>query len=285
MPERPARNKPRVRRATVLRTQQLSPHMVRVVLTGPELEGFPVGGHSDAYVKLVFPRPGTELPEPFDLAQVREELPRHRWPVTRTYTVRRWDAQTAELTLDFVVHGEEGIAGPWAAGAKPGDVVHLLGPGGGYAPSRESDWHLLAGDESALPAIAAALDRLPADASARVLIEVAGPAEEQRLTAPPGAEVVWLHREGAPPGRLLVDAVRALDFPEGRVQAFVHGEAGFVKELRRHLRLDRNLPRELLSVSGYWRAGHDEDGWQASKSQWNAQVEAEQETAATPAAP
>ncbi|GAB3957735.1 siderophore-interacting protein [Streptomyces sparsus] len=283
MAERPVRNQPRARQATVLRTQQLTPHMIRVVLGGPELAGFPAGEYTDSYVKLLFPRPGATLPEPFDLARVRAELPRHRWPLTRTYTVRRWDAQAGELTLDFVVHGEEGVAGPWALRARPGDGIHLLGPGGGYAPSRGADWHLLAGDESALPAIAAALERLPAGAPAHALLEVAGPDEEQQLAVPPGVELRWLHRGGARPGSLLVDAVRALEFPGGTVQAFVHGEAGFVRDLRRHLRLERHVPRELLSASGYWRTGHDEDGWQAAKSQWNAQVEAEQEAAGVPA--
>jgi NADPH-dependent ferric siderophore reductase len=89
--------------------------------------------------------------------------------------------------------------------------------------------------------------------------------------------VVWLHRGDRPVGSALVEAVRSLEFPEGRVHAFVHGEAGFVKQLRSLLRVDRHIPREDLSISGYWRLGHNEDGWQASKKEWNAQVEAEQE--------
>jgi NADPH-dependent ferric siderophore reductase len=120
---------------------------------------------------------------------------------------------------------------------------------------------------------------MPADAQVKALIEVEGPQEEQKLSLPDTAGVVWLHRGAARVGQKLVEAVRALDFPPGTPQAFVHGEAGFVKELRRHLRLERGLERGQLSVSGYWRLGHDEDGWQASKKEWKAQVEAEQETA------
>ena len=93
-------------------------------------------------------------------------------------------------------------------------------------------------------------------------------------------EVVWLHRGDRPVGAALVEAVHALEFPEGRLHAFVHGEAGFVKELRRLLRVELAVPREDLSVSGYWRLGHDEDGWQAAKKEWNARVESEQESAA-----
>ncbi|GAA2690719.1 siderophore-interacting protein [Streptomyces lunalinharesii] len=278
--ERPARSTPTLHRARVQRTEQLTPHMVRVVLGGEGLAAFEAGTYADHYVKLVFPLPHVSYPEPFDLGRIRAELPRDQWPRTRTYTVRAWDPAARELTVDFVVHGDSGLAGPWAAAAQPGDEIAFQGPGGAYAPDATADWHLLAGDESALPAIAAALARMPADATVHAFIEVAGPEESQELTAPPGAQITWVYRGTAPVGRGLVEAVRALEFPPGRVQAFVHGEAGSVKELRRLLRVEHDLPREALSISGYWRTGHDEDGWQAGKRAWNAQVEAEQEPAA-----
>ncbi|MGK4903620.1 siderophore-interacting protein [Streptomyces albus] len=276
-PARPARKKPQLHHARVVRTEQLTPHMVRIVLGGGSLAGFTAGEHTDHYVKLLFPAPGVVYPEPFDIERVRAEFPRDQWPSMRTYTVRAWDPAARELTIDFVVHGDEGLAGPWARDAAVGDEVRFLGPGGAYSPSPDADWHLLAGDESALPAIAASLARVPAGAPVRAFIEVAGPEEEQELAAPAGAEVVWLHRGDAPVGERLVAAVRGLEFPPGRVHAFVHGEAHFVKELRGHLRLERGITREQLSISGYWRLGADEDGWQASKREWNAQVEAEQE--------
>ncbi|MFW6695459.1 siderophore-interacting protein [Streptomyces sp. MAR4 CNX-425] len=279
MADRPAGRKRQVHTARVVRTEQLTPHMVRVVLGDAELPGFTAGEWTDHYVKLLFPAPGAAYPEPYDLDAIRRDLPRDRWPVTRTYTVRRWDPKAREVTLDFVVHGESGVAGPWALRARPGETVRFLGPGGAYAPSPAADWHLLAGDESALPAIAASLERVPDGAVAHVLVEVADEAERQPLAAPEGAAVTWLHRDGGPVGRALVAAVRALDFPPGRAHAFVHGEAGMVKELRRHLRLERGLPREQLSISGYWRLGHDEDGWQSSKKRWNEAVEREQEGA------
>ncbi|MGP3988949.1 siderophore-interacting protein [Streptomyces sp. 3N207] len=276
-PARPARNKPQLHQARVIRTEQLTPHMVRIVLGGKSLAGFPAGEYTDHYVKLLFPAPGVRYPEPFDIARIRADLPRSQWPSMRTYTVRAWDPAALELTIDFVVHGDEGLAGPWARSATVGEEVRFLGPGGAYAPSPEADWHLLAGDESALPAIAASLARMPAGASVRALIEVAGPEEEQPLDTPLGAQVRWLHRGAAPVGERLVAAVRELEFPPGRVHAFVHGEAGFVKELRGHLRLERGIEREQLSISGYWRLGADEDGWQSSKKEWNERVEAEQE--------
>ncbi|MGV9884875.1 siderophore-interacting protein [Streptomyces sp. NPDC003006] len=276
MAERPARKAPKAHVAQVVRTERLTPHMQRVVLGGEGLAEFTAGECTDHYVKLLFDAEGVTYPEPFDMQRIREEFPREQWPVTRTYTVRWWDPEARELALDFVIHGDEGLAGPWARDARPGATVRFLGPGGGYAPDAAADWHLLAGDESALPAIAAAAEALPAGTVARVFVEVEGPEEEQKIAT--DAEVVWLHRAGRPVGRPLVEAVRSLEFPAGDMQAFVHGEAGFVKELRRYLRVEREVPRERLSISGYWRLGHNEDGWQASKREWNAQVEAEQES-------
>ncbi|MFE7167713.1 siderophore-interacting protein [Streptomyces sp. NPDC057616] len=279
MAERPARRPRRAQYAQVVRTERLTPHMQRVVLGGEGLAGFAADTCTDHYVKLLFPpAAGVTYPEPFDLERIREDLPREQWPVTRTYTVRAWDAESRELTLDFVIHGDEGLAGPWAARVQPGETVHFMGPGGAYAPDLDADWHLLVGDESALPAIARSLESLPDGVTALAFVEVSGPEEEQKIDS--GVEVVWLHRGERPVGELLSETVRALTFPEGRMHAFVHGEAHFVKELRRLLRLELQIPREDLSISGYWRLGHNEDGWQASKREWNARIEQEQESSA-----
>ncbi|WP_242892314.1 siderophore-interacting protein [Actinomadura litoris] len=279
MATEPARRRPRLHRGTVLRTERITPHMIRVVLGGEALAGFGAGEFSDHYVKLLFPQPGVTYPDPLDMERVREEMPREQWPVTRTYTVRSWDPDAVELTIDFVHHGDKGLAGPWAARVQPGEEIYFNGPGGAYAPSADAGWHLLVGDESALPAIAASLERLPGGAPARVFVEVAGPEEEQDLRAPAGTEIVWLYRGDGQVGEQLVEAVQKLDFPGDDVHAFVHGEANFVKALRRHLRVDRGLPLERLSISGYWRRGRDEDGWQSSKREWNRQVEEEEASA------
>lgn len=277
--EQSARKAPRAHEARVVRTERIAPHMVRIVLGGDGLAAFATAGYTDHYVKLLFPPDGVTYPEPFDIERIRAELPRDQWPAQRTYTVRAWDEAQRELTVDFVVHGDEGLAGPWAARAVAGDTVRLLGPGGGYAPDPEADWHLLVGDESALPAIAASLERLPEGTAAYAFIEVAEPDEELKIAAPESARVHWLPRRGRPVGEALVAAVRALDFPPGDVHAFVHGEAAAVKELRRHLRLDRGIPLNRLSISGYWRLGKTDEAWRAVKREWNAQVEREQEAA------
>ncbi|SCX37478.1 NADPH-dependent ferric siderophore reductase, contains FAD-binding and SIP domains [Klenkia marina] len=267
-----ATKKKRVTRVgTVVRAERLTPHLVRVVLGGEGLAGFGAGEFTDHYVKLQFPAPGAPYAAPFDAEVVQAEQPREHWPVTRTYTVRAWEPGPGELTIDFVVHGDEGVAGPWAASARPGDLLQLAGPGGAYAPSPDADWHLLVGDDSALPAIAAALPRLPAGAPAHVFVEVEGAGDEQHL---PG--VVWVHRGDRPVGSALTAAVLSAELPDGVPHVFVHGEAGFVRELRRAVRARYEVPRELLSVSGYWRTGRTEEGWRADKPAWNAAVESDE---------
>jgi NADPH-dependent ferric siderophore reductase len=239
--------------------------MIRVVAGGPDLAAFPDTPYTDRYVKIVFPQPGVAYPEPFDMEAIRAQFPREQWPSIRTYTVRAFDKAAGELTIDFVHHGDAGMAGPWAAAARPGDVLRLLGPGGAYAPDPDADWHLMVGDESALPAIGAACERIAAGVPVLALLEVADAGEEQVIATSADLRVTWLHRDPAAPQQL-VAAVRATEFPAGRVNAFVHGEAGFVRDVRRHLVDERGVPRELLSVSGYWRHGRDEDGWQADKA-------------------
>jgi len=260
----PAPRRNRVcRRAVVNRTERITPHMIRVVLTS---EDFADNGFTDHYVKLLFCKPGVEYPEPLDMGVVRETYPAEQWPTMRTYTVRNWDEDSRELTIDFVYHGDEGVAGPWAAAAQPGDVLWFNGPGGAYAPAEEADWHLLVGDESALPAIGAAVEQLPSGARATVLLEVEDETEEQKLG---DVDVTWFHRAGtdAARGDALVAAVEALTFPAGTPHIFVHGEAGFVFRIRKNLFQDRALPRDQISLSGYWRLGKNEDGWQAEKAE------------------
>ena len=279
MPRRRPRERERVRTARVKQTVRLTPEMIRIVFTGADLVELPIGEFSDHYVKLAFPPAGAPYRSADELTEMREGLaPAHR-PRLRTYTVRGYDAETAELTLDFVYHGDEGLAGPWAAAARPGDEIMFLGPGGGYAPSPDADWHLLVGDESALPAVATALERLSADTSAHVFLEVADRREQQPLDSPAKMTITWVHRDaaGGVRGEALIAAVRQAELPSGQVHAFLHGEAGFVKDLRHHLRFERGVPRELLSVSGYWRQGRDDEAWRSEKAAWKSDVEADEQ--------
>ncbi|MBT0992868.1 siderophore-interacting protein [Cellulomonas sp. DKR-3] len=268
--------------AHVLRTERLTPGLVRLVVGGPGMATFEPNPHADAYVKLMFlpagPRPLTADGR-LDTEAVRATLPPGVVPRQRAYTVRSYDEAARELTIDVVVHGDAGLAGPWAAAARGGEEVLVLGPGGAWTPSADVDHHLLVGDASALPAIAAGLERLAVGARGHALVEVDGPQDELTLAAPAGVEVRWVHADHAAPGRRLVEAVLALPWPGGRVGAFVHGEAGAVKEIRRYLRLDRAVPREDLSASGYWRLGVDDEGWRSAKREWNSQIEQSEQVA------
>jgi NADPH-dependent ferric siderophore reductase len=265
----PAGQRP-VRRATVLETAHLTPNMMRIVFGGEGLDGFDAGEFTDHYVKLQLPAPGADYGSDFDAEEIQATRPRELWPRTRTYSVQKWDPATRRLTIDFVVHGDTGVAGPWAAGARPGDILQLRGPGGAYAPDPQADWHLLVGDASVIPAISAALARIPEAKPAFVVLEVDGPAEQQPLPTAAELHLQWLHRT-RPPGEepdLAVQAVQALQLPAGRGQAFVHGEASSVRAVRRHLLTDRGLPPDSLSASGYWKLRRTEEGWREDKAEW-----------------
>lgn len=254
---------------TVIRTEKLSEHMVRVIAGGTGFADFQPNLSTDQYVKIHFLQAGVEYPKPVDVFALRESLPREQWPVTRTYTIRWVDQVQAQLAIDFVVHGDEGLAGPWAAAAQPGDRLIISGPGGGYAPNPEADWHLFAGDESALPAIAAGIESLPESAQGLAFIEVGSQADVQKVSAPSGLEVQWILRDGAAAGTSskLIEAVSTSVWPEGTVHAFVHGEREYVKALRDVLFKQRGLERNQVSISGYWAYGRSEDRFQAEKKE------------------
>jgi NADPH-dependent ferric siderophore reductase len=265
---------PRKRRtihAEVHSTERLTPGLVRIVVGGSDLDGFAAGAFTDHYVKLQLPAPGAGYAAPFDPEEVKARLPREQWPRTRTYSVRAWDRERRLLTIDFVVHGDSGVAGPWAAAARPGDVLQLSGPGGAYAPDPDAAWHLMVGDLSVLPAIGASLERVPAGVPVHVVVELDDDADRLALTSPGDLHVTWLRAHGG--DSVLVDAVRALPFPSGPVHAFVHGEAASVRAVRRHLLVDRQVAREALSASGYWKRTRTEEGWREDKAEWNRLAE------------
>ncbi len=252
---------------TVVRREELSPHMVRIIAGGDGFADYVDSGFVDRYVKIVFPQPGVEYANPLDLWSIRETMPREQWPFTRTYTVRWVDTVARELAIDFVIHGDEGLAGPWAAAAQPGDTMTFTGPGGAYSPAPDADWYLFAGDEAALPAIAASLESLPQEARGLAFLEVDGDADIQPIAAPDGVRITWLQRNGAPAGTggLLVSAVADAEWPKGRVDVFAHGERGYMKALRDVLFAQRGLERKQVSLSGYWASGRVEDDFQAEK--------------------
>jgi NADPH-dependent ferric siderophore reductase len=258
---------------SVRRSEWLSPAMVRITAGGAGFSAFRANDFTDKYVKIIFVDPELGLTPPYDLAALRESLPAEQRPVTRTYTVRRVDPDQEQLTIDFVVHGSDGIAGPWAASARPGDVLALSGAGGAYAPDPGADWHLFAGDESALPAISSALEALPGSARGIAYLETAHPELAAHVTAPAGVELRWLrqNKPGTEP-QLLADALAAGPWLPGRVGVFAHGERESMKAVRAVLKT-RDLGGAPLSLSGYWAYGRTEDRFQAEKREPIGQIE------------
>jgi NADPH-dependent ferric siderophore reductase len=253
----------------VVEVSVLAPRMRRVVLGGEGLDAYAPTAWTDEYVNVRFLPPGAPWSVPFDLEAARSGPPEHR-PRARRYTVRAWDGTARRLTLDVVVHGDAGVAGRWAASAVPGDRVQFTGPSGGYAPDPAADWHLLVGDESALPAIARSLEHMPTGRPVLAVVVVDGPDHEVALDGPGDLDLRWLHRCAATGDDQVVRAVEALDFPRGRPQVFVHGEAGEVRAVRRHLLGDRRLAAEGVSISPYWRRELTDEEWRAIKKDWLA---------------
>ncbi|WP_116375979.1 siderophore-interacting protein [Mycobacterium sp. MFM001] len=263
----------------VVRTEELAPHIVRVVLGGSGFDTFRPSEFTDSYVKLVFVADDVDvagLPQPLTLDSFAE-LPAERQPVIRTMTVRRVDPANRQIAIDIVVHGEHGAAGLWAVAAEPGQPAYLMGPGGAYAPDPAADWHLFAGDETALPAISVALEALPANAIGKAFIEVADPEDEIPLTAPEGVQINWIYRGGradlVPEDRAgdhapLIEAVKTTAWLPGQVHAFVHGEAQAVMHnLRPYIRKDREVDAKWASISGYWRRGRTEETFRQWKKE------------------
>ncbi|WP_110589164.1 siderophore-interacting protein [Microbacterium suaedae] len=268
----------------VVSTERVSPHLMRVHLAGSGFDAFAATaaerGSTDAYVKLLFAKPELDLEPPYDLDALRERLSPEDMPSRRTYTVRAIDRESRTIAIDFVVHGDEGIAGPWAANAAPGDRLCMSDPAGKYAPDPAVDEHLFLGDDAAIPAIAAAIESLPSEAVGRALIEVGSPSDEIAISAPAGVDIRWLHRDGAPYGSALVAAVEALDRPTGSVDVFAHGEREAMKRLRPVLHTEWGIERARLSLSAYWAAGRAEDTFQAEKRQPVGQIFDDEQTAA-----
>lgn len=279
MPSRPRT----LRTATVTASERISPQLVRLSLDCPELAGSELP-FTDHYVKFLFPPAGADYSWPFDPEAIRAATPEQA-PVTRTYTLRRHDATTGAIEVDFVIHGDEGLAGPWAARATVGEQLAFFGPGGAWGPTDDYDHFVLVGDESAAPAVATAVEALPAGSTATVFLEIADPEATFDFPVRDGVETAWVARDGAPYGSALAHAVRSASLPEGRVGWFVHGVAEMIKDLRRYLFVELGLHRSDVSISGYWRSGMNEDGWQSSKHAFVAEMDSDEVAAGAEAAP
>jgi NADPH-dependent ferric siderophore reductase len=248
-------------------TEMVTPHIKQITFGGGDLVNFqPVGPDQFMYV-LAAASGQAELPIDSSFTwEWYDETPADDRPVGAYYTVRRWRRETAQLDIWFVLHGEGGdhVAGPastWAAQAMPGESVGLWGPRTAWAPPADTDWYLLVGDETGLPAIATILESLPDGTPAKVFIETTGTTDrvEFPTSASVEVEVTWIDRGAEPAGTstLLADAVRSMPWPGGNAYAWGGGESRAMTAIRKYVRHEVGLPREAVSMTGYWRHAND----------------------------
>jgi NADPH-dependent ferric siderophore reductase len=253
--QRVRRKRPPPRTVKVRQVTQITPHMVRITLGGEQMEGFETTGVAE-HVRVFMPNEQTGLlllpipgPEGYAFPENADR------PISRAYTPRRFNPQTNEIDIDFVIHGE-GPASAWAASVKPGDTAVISGqPGGTYQPETHVDWYLIGGDEAGLPAIATLLEALPASIRTYVYIEVRDQSEEQELPTPSQAQITWLHRgsDNDLPGQALAIALRQAELPEGDGRIWITAEASVMRDIRKHYLEDRNVDRTKLRTQGYWK--------------------------------
>jgi NADPH-dependent ferric siderophore reductase len=250
--------------------ERVTPNTVRITLDGPGVERIRSGGN-DQRIKLLFAREGQRapvLPDAADWYGSYRAMAEDERPAMRTFTVRSQCRRTGRLDVEFALHdgppAEQGPAAAWARAAEPGAPVGIVGPTAAAGAGRgvefdpgDADWSLIVGDDTAVPAVAAVLEQLPADAVVRVHLQVATQADVRSLSTAADAQIVWLTRDD-PADPSLCEAVRRADLPAGRPYARVAGEASLVRELRHHLLREREWERGDHHFGGYWRAGHAE---------------------------
>lgn len=254
-----------LRRAEVARVVDVTPNMRRVTLTGDELtagtmgEGFPRppfrSDGFDDHVKLVVPPADGPLPHIGTQEEKRFAWNPEALSHTRDYTVRSWDPDTNTFDVDFVRH-DKGVAAAWAFRARPGDEIHFAGPKSCALRNDAAEWHLMAGDETALPAIGRWLEEAPAGTRGHVIVEVPTQADRQDIPTAADVRIEWLVRGDDVPAGMspwLFEAVRRVEVPDLRVYAWVGGEALTIAPIRRYLRNDLGLAKEDVEVVGYWR--------------------------------
>lgn len=242
------------RRLEVLRVVDLTPRMRRITLGGPELAGF-VSLGTDDHVKLLFPQNAAEQAalDTLVLGAGKDNGP---MPAMRDYTPRRYDLNTLELDIDFVLHGD-GPASTWAEQAKPGQFLHIGGPRGSMIVPDIFDSYLLIGDETALPAIARRLEGLAANRRALVIVEVANGAEQQHLASAAQVNVIWVLRDGGKDN--LLTTVKQLQVPSGNLYAWVATETKVSRQIRRVLLDEHGLNDAFVKAAGYWRRDDSEE--------------------------
>lgn len=239
--------------ANVVRTVSITPRMRRITLGGEGLQPLFEGERLPAdAIKLYLPRPGQAgfMPEFGILPTPDNEF------YIRAYTIRRFNRDAHELDIDIVLHGDS-PGSVWARTVKPGDQVGFVGPRHDYLAPDNTDWYLFAGDETAQPAICAIVESLPGTARAFIFLEVTDELDEVPIHTDADIKVTWLHRDDVHAGKsdLLEQAIRHLEWPDGKPFIWVAGETGVVRGIRSYLRHEHEVAKEHVHISGYWRYG------------------------------
>jgi NADPH-dependent ferric siderophore reductase len=239
----------------VKRVQPLSPHLLRVTLTGDDLHDFESASFDD-HVKVFFPAPGDDKPV---LPQAGPDGPVFaadgQRPLARDFTPRHFDRNARELDLEFALH-EAGPAANWAAQAAPGQYLGIGGPKGSLVIPLAFDWHLLIGDETALPAIGRRLQEMPAGTRVAAIVEVADPSARIDFATAADLYIVWCYRNEAPyRGGALLKAVRETWLPDGEGYVWAAGEAATMRAVRTHLVNERGIDKARIRAASYWKQG------------------------------
>ncbi len=250
------RHELKIRQLTVAKVERIADLLVRVTLTGDDLQDF-VSASFDDHIKVFFSeQPATPVPLPAlgpNGLAFPEDQPR---PQARDYTPRRFNAQARELEIEFVLHGD-GPASEWAAQVQPGQTLVIGGPRGSFVVPTAFDWHVLIGDETALPAISRRLEELPADTHAIVRIEVPQAANEIPLQSKAKLDLQWLHRNGAQPGAstLLPEAAKKLTLPTGEGYVWAAAESAVARAVREVMVNQHQIGKRRIRASSYWKRG------------------------------
>ena len=235
---------PKMRMTQVAKIEDLSPHMRRIIVTGADLDGFPIE-QEGAHVKAIFPRPGEVKPKLGLYPGAKKWM--------RSYTIRSFDPHAKELTLDFAVNDHTGLATDWAANAKIGDLLGIAGPGPAKYPSYQADWHLIIADLTALPAAAAALEKLPEEAKGTAIIQVPTQDDIQALKAPSGITFEWVIGPYQTKN-LLLEKVKNVSWMEGQPVIFIAAESKHMQEIKHFVKTQPGYQTQQAYASGYWKA-------------------------------
>jgi len=241
-----------LRRARVARVTPITPYLVRVTLAGDELRGF-VSASFDDHMKVFFPVGGAAEPVMPTLGPDGPDVPGAARPTMRDFTPRRFDADALELDVEFALH-DAGPATTWAAQAAVGQQLGIGGPRGSMIIPLGFDWHLLIGDDTALPAIARRLEELPSGTRAIVIAEVANPDAHVELESRADTQIIWAHREDDDAG-LLAAVERLPVLPRGQGYVWAAAEAAIVRQIRSHVVTERGIDKSRVRAAAYWKRG------------------------------